>query len=180
MIIGLDIYLGPDFIPYYGLGLPKYKISCMRPENLDVDVAKQFYSQYLMKRTQQNTMLDRMVSAGKLMYYLDMVLPHSSDSLKICYTSDQVKWCEENEDNIWAFLIDSDLLFSTDYKSHSKLMMDGPFTSGFSKRSPARIGVWVGWQIINDYMENNPSIDINDMLNNSDSQQILHNSGYKP
>ncbi len=180
MIIGLDLYLGGDFLPYYGLGLPKYKIACLRPENLDVDVAKQFYNQYLMRRTPQNTLLDRMISAGKLMYYLDAVLPYCSDSLKICYTTDQLKWCQKNEENIWAFLIDNDLLFSTDYKSQSKLMMDGPFTSGFSKRSPARIGIWVGWQIIRDYMENNPQTDINDLLNVSDSQKLLHDSGYKP
>jgi len=180
MIIGLDLYLGGDFAPYYGLGLPKYKISCMRPENLDVDVAKQFYNQFLMRRVPQNTLLDRMISAGKLMYYLDMVLPYCADSLKICYTSDQLNWCKKNEENIWAFLIDNDLLFSTDYKSQSKLMMDGPFTSGFSKRSPARIGVWVGWQIVSDYMENNPSKNINDVLDISDSQLLLHDSGYKP
>jgi len=180
MIIALDLYLGSDFTPYYGLGLPKYKISWMQAENLDVDVAKQFYNQYLMRRIPQNTLLDRMISAGKLMYYLDMVLPNSADSLKICFTSDQLKWCNDNEENIWAFLIDNDLLFSTDYKSQSKLMMDGPFTSGFSKRSPARIGVWIGWQIVSDYMENNPKTDINKLLNISDSQTLLHDSGYKP
>lgn len=180
MIIGLDLYLGGDFAPYYGLGLPKYKISCMRPENLNVDVAKQFYNQNLNRRVPQNTLLDRMISAGKLMYYLDMVLPHSADSLKICYTSDQLNWCRDNEENIWAFLIDNELLFSTDYKSQSKLMVDGPFTAGFSKRSPARIGVWVGWQIVSDYMENNPSKNINKLLEISDSQLLLHDSGYKP
>lgn len=180
MIIALDLYLGGDFSPYYGLGLPKYKLSCMRSENLDVDVAKQFYNQFLMRRVPQNTLLDRMISAGKLMYYLDAVLPLSSDSVKICYSSDQLNWCKKNEENIWAFLIDNDLLFSTDYKSQSKLMVDGPFTAGFSKRSPARIGVWVGWQIIRDYMENNPQTDINDLLNIYDSQELLHDSGYKP
>ena len=180
MIIGLDLYLGGDFNPYYSLGLPKYKISCMRPEILDIDVAKQFYNQYLMRRTIQNTLLDRMISAGKLMYYLDMVLPYSADSLKICYTSDQLEWCDDNEENIWAFLIDNELLFSTDYKSQSKLMVDGPFTTGFSKRSPARIGVWLGWQIVRDYMENNPQTDIKELLNISDSQTLLHDSGYKP
>ena len=180
MIIGLDLYLKNDFTPYFGLGLPKYKIDCMRPDKITVDIAKQYYNQYFMIRNKQNTLLDRMLASGKLMYYLDMVLPHAADSTKICYTTDQLKWVQDNEKNIWAFLIDNDLLFSTDYKSQSKLMVEGPFTTGFSKRSPARIGVWVGWQIISDFMENNPEVSINDLLKISDSQRILHDSGYKP
>lgn len=173
LIIGIDLYLNNDFTPYFGLGLPRYKIDCMRPDELIVDVAKEYYNQYFMKRSQQNTLLDRMLAAGKLMYYMDMMLPQTADSAKICYPKDQLNWVNENEKNIWAFLIDNDLLFSTDYKSQSKLMMDGPFTTGFSKRSPARIGVWVGWQIIGDYMDNNPDMKLEDMLKITDSQNFF-------
>jgi hypothetical protein len=180
LIIALDVYLGGNFEPYFGLGLPKYKISCMRPQNLTVDVAKQYYNQYLMQKAPQKTLLDRMLAAGKLMYFLDMVLPELPDSVKFCYTADQLKWTEENEKNIWAFMIQNDLLFSGDYRSQQKLMMDGPFTGGFSKRSPARLGIWMGRQIIGDFMDNNPQISINELLDYNDSQKLLHNSVYKP
>ncbi len=180
LIIALDVYLGPDFEPYSGLGLPRYKISCMRPENLAVDVAKQYYNQYLTQKTPQKTLLDRMLASGKLMYFLDMVLPETPDSIKSCFTADQLKWTEENEKNIWAFLIENDLLFSNDYRSQQKWMMDGPFTTGFSKRSPARLGVWVGRQIIGDFMDNNPEISINELIKFKDSQKLLRDSRYKP
>ncbi|NOY48955.1 MAG: hypothetical protein GXO88_00085 [Chlorobi bacterium] len=180
LIIALDVYLGPGFEPYSGLGLPRYKISCMRPENLAVDVAKQYYNQYLTQKTPQKTLLDRMLAAGKLMYFLDMLLPETPDSIKFCFTADQLKWTEENEKNIWAFMIENDLLFSNDYRSQQKLMMDGPFTTGFSKRSPARLGVWMGRQIIGDFMDNNPEISINELIRFKDSQKLLRDSGYKP
>ena len=180
MVIALDVYLGSDFGPYTGLGLPKYKIKCMRPENLVVDVMKYFYHQDLSVRIAQRTLLDRMIAGGKMLYYLDRVLPMTADSVKICYTEKQIKWAIKNERNVWAFIIENDLLYSTDYQSQTKLIKDGPFTTGLSRQSPARLGIWLGWQIVNDYMKNNPETTLQELFQLSDSQLLLHNSRYKP
>ncbi len=180
LVIALDVYLGNDFEPYSGLGLPQYKIKCMRPENLVVDVMKNFYHQNLSMNFRQNTLLDRMVGAGKMLYFLDRVLPETGDSLKICYTQKQLNWAIENEKNVWAFLIQNELLYSTDYQSQTKLISDAPFTTGFSRQSPSRLGVWIGWQIVGDYMKNNPETSLQELFQISDSQQLLHKSAYKP
>ena len=180
MILALDTYLGDDFLPYHGLGLPEYKIRYMSPDYIAVDVAKEFYNAYFLHKEPQKTLLDRMVAAGKLMYFLDMNIPFKPDSVKIEYTSDQWNWIIKNEKNVWAFLIENDLLFSASYKSQSKLMTEGPFTAGFSRSSPSRIGVWVGWQIVRNYMENNPDVDFKKLISTTDSQMILNKSGYKP
>lgn len=180
MVIALDVYLGNDFEPYTGLGLPKYKISCMRSENLVVDVMKYFYHQNLLSRTMQKTLLDRMIAGGKMLYFLDRVLPETADSIKICYTQRQLSWAIEHEKNVWAFMIENDLLYSTDYKSQTKLIKDGPFTTGLSRQSPARLGIWLGWQIVSDYMKNNPETSLQELFQINDSQQLLHKSAYKP
>ena len=180
MVIALDIYLGSNFRPYSGLGLPKYKTRCMRPENLVVDVMKYFYHEDVSVRSRQSTLLDRMIAGGKLLYFLDRVLPETADTLKICYTNNQLNWAVENEKNVWAFLIQNDLLYSGDFKSQTKLISDAPFTTGFSRQSPSRLGVWIGWQIVGDFMKNNPEVTLNDLFEISDSQLLLHDSGYKP
>ena len=180
MIIALDVYLGNDFESYFGLGLPKYKIACMRPENLAVDVMKYFYHQDLSVRTMQKTLLDRMVAGGKLLYFLDRVLPSTADSVKICYTEEKLNWAIEHEKSVWAFIIENDLLYSTDYQSQTKLIKDGPFTTGLSRQSPARLGIWIGWQIVSDFMKNNPGTSLQDLLHMTDSQELLHKSAYKP
>lgn len=180
MVIALDVYLGSDFEPYRGLGLPQYKIKCMRPENLSVDVMKYFYHSQLNSSVRQNTLLDRMVGAGKMLYFLDMVLPETADSIKICYTQKQLDWAISNEKNIWAFMIQNELLYTTDYKSQTKLIQDGPFTTGFSRQSPARLGVWMGWQIVSDFMKNNPDVTLKELMKIKDSQKLLNDSGYKP
>jgi len=56
---------------------------------------------------------------------------------------------------------------------------DGPFTSGFAKESPSRVGKWLGWQIIRAYMENN-ELGLEAMFAEKDSQKILQLSKYKP
>ena len=59
-------------------------------------------------------------------------------------------------------------------------MQDGPFTKGFDADAPARLGEWVGWQIVSAYMEKNKEVSLKELLQINDSQKILNQSGYKP
>ncbi len=180
VVIALDIYLGSDFPLYQRLGLPHYKIRCMEPDNLPVDVMKALYFNGIAPGYKARTLLDRMIDGGKLLAYLDAVLPHTPDTLKICYTGQKLEWAQKNEANIWGFLVGNQLLYSTDYQTQSKLIQDGPFTTGFSKDSPARLGVFTGWQIVNSYIDRHPEVSLKQLMKMTDSQKILQESGYKP
>lgn len=180
IVIAIDVYLGKDFPLYKFLGLPMYKIRCMTPENMMVDVMKAVYFEDVATGQKQRTLLDRMVESGKMLAYLDAVLPWVHDSLKICYSEKKLEWAEENERNVWAFLVENELLFSTDYQVQTKMIQDGPFTTGFSNGSPSRLGVFIGWQIVRDYLNNNPGISLQEMLAEKDAQKILNGSGYRP
>ena len=59
-------------------------------------------------------------------------------------------------------------------------MNDGPFTSEVSQDSPGRLGTWVGWRIVESYMNNNEQVTIQQLLDNEDAQNILENSKYRP
>ena len=180
IIIALDLYLGTDFSQYRSLGLPHYKIRCMEANNIIVDVMKSVYLAELAPRNKQKTLVDRMIAAGKLLYYLDAMLPNVADSLKICYTPEQINWIENNKTNVWAFMVENKLFYSADYKTQTKLMQDGPFTTGFSNTSPPRLGIWLGWQIVRKYMDTHPNITLEDLIKNTDAQAIFNQSGYKP
>jgi len=112
--------------------------------------------------------------------YLDAVLPQTPDSLKICYPARKLEWAQKNEANIWAFLVGNQLLYTTDYQTQSSLIQDGPFTTGFSKESPSRLGVFIGWQIMHSYLRRHPETSLEQLLQITDSQKILQESGYKP
>lgn len=180
MIIALDMYLGKDFEMYKYLGLPYYKVRCLEPGQIVVDVMKRFYLDDVAVNHRPKTLLDQMVAGGKMLAFLDAVLPHMPDSLKICYTESKFDWANKNERNIWAFLIEKELLYSTDYEIQTKLISDGPFTTGFSNDSPSRLGIFIGWKIVDRFLKNNPGISLPGMLVVTDSQELLSRSGYKP
>ncbi|PLW96163.1 MAG: hypothetical protein C0591_09370 [Marinilabiliales bacterium] len=180
MVVALDVYLGKDFILYPFLGLPQYKIRCMAPEYLATDILKAMYFEYIWPNPKQKTLLDRMIAGGKLLYYLDAVLPGTPDSIKLCYTEKKLEWAEENEKQVWAFIVQNELLYAMDFSTQSNLIQDGPFTTGFSNESPSRLGVFIGWKIIRAYMAEHPETSLQDLMNLNDAQLILQQSGYKP
>ena len=180
MIIALDTYLGEKTPQYTGLGLPFYKIRTMDADYIMVDAMKAMYNKQLDPKFQQRTLIDKMIGAGKLMFFLDAVLPQVNDSIKIRYTASQMDWIEKNKENVWGFMVSNKLFYSADFQIHTKMIQDGPFTTGFSNDSPPRIGAWLGWQIVREYMRNNPQISLKQLINTNDSQIIFNNSGYKP
>ena len=180
VVIALDVYLGSSFPLYQQLGLPFYKVRCMEPANLAVDVMKTLYFNELAPKYKQRTLLDRMIGSAKVLLYLDAVLPITPDSLKICYTAEKLEWAQKNEESVWAFLVGNQLLYTTDYQTQTKLIQDGPFTTGFSNKSPSRLGIYIGWQIVKSYISRHPEVSLEQFLQMTDSQKILQESGYKP
>lgn len=179
-IISLDDYLGAGFNPYKKIGLPKYKIKNMHASYIVNDVVKLLVKTEFITKNNSRTLLDEMIISGKELYFQDALQPTTPDSIKITYSQKKLNWCFENEGFIWSVIIKNNLLYSADFNKTNKFMQDAPFTSGFSKESPGRIGKWIGWQIIRSYMENNPEISLNEMLQINDSQKILLKSKYKP
>ena len=180
LIIGLDNYLGEDYSAYKHLGLPKYMRNRMNPSYIMIDCVKAISSSKMPASTESRTLLDEMIKRGKQLYLSDLMLPNASDSIKIGYSSRQISWCKENESEIWAFIIRNELLYSADFLTTRKFLQDGPFTKGFGKKSPGRLGEWIGWQIVRSFMNNNRDTDINELLEENNAQKILKSSGYKP
>lgn len=180
ILIGLDNYLGNQFVYYARMGVPRYKTHWMVKQEIPVDVMKTLFETLPVKQIKARNLLDMMIAAGKELFFLDAVLPDVSDTLKIRYTARQLDWVVKNEKNIWGFLVGQKLLFSGDFVQTNKLMQDGPFTKGFASEAPARLGEWVGWQIVSAYMEKHKDVTLRQLMQIHDSQEILNQSGYKP
>ena len=61
-----------------------------------------------------------------------------------------------------------------------KYLNDAPFTAPVSQESPGRLGAWVGWQIVDAWMEKQKDISLSDLLKEHNYQKILNESGYQP
>jgi len=180
MAIGLDIFLGSDVDAYLKAGLPKYKINRFTPGNLLPQCMLAVSDNIIRVDGKRNTLLDQMITAGKSLYFLDVTIPEIKDEFKIGYTPEQFAWSSSHEREIWAFIIEHQLLFSSDPQGISKLMTDAPFTSGFAAESPGRLGAYMGWQILRKYMKEADNITLKQLMENTDARQILKVSGYKP
>lgn len=181
MVIALDMYLGQNYAIYAMWGMPQYLTYRMKKESIIIDCMKEVARATIeSKAGQVTTLLDRMIYEGKLLYFVDVTVPEYDDSLKIFYNGPQMYWAETNEGNVWAFILEKKLLYTTDLKEINKFVGEGPFTSTFSKTSAPRIGQFIGWQIVRDYMKNNPKVTIPQLLVNFNSQEIMNKSKYKP
>lgn len=180
MIISLDNYLGKDYKYYGSLGIPMYKIEKMQKKYLVRDCARTLAYLHTNPKNSMNTLTDRMIMEGKILFFLDAIMPGVSDSIKIGYSSAQMEWIEKNQQELWAFLVENQLFYSMDPDVLNKFIMDGPYTSFFSKESPARLGHWLGWQIVRQYMKTNSDISLKDMLNDYNHTGIFTRSKYKP
>jgi hypothetical protein len=180
MAIGLDIFLGSDATVYPKAGIPKYKANRLTSEYILPQCMLAVSDNLVRLDRKSNTLLDQMVMAGKALYFLDVTLPDVKDIYKIGYSAEQLDWSRKNESSIWAFIIEHQLLFSSDPQGVSKMMTDAPFTSGFAAESPGRLGVYMGWQIVRAYMREADNISLKQLMEETDAQHILKVSRFKP
>jgi len=178
--VNLDMHLGAN-LPYYDMvGYPRYQSRRFEPEYMIVNMMKVLGQELVPEDSRQNKMIDQMIRNGKVLYFLDKVLPEKGAHLKIGYTEEQFDWCVKNETDVWSFLIENDLLFSTNRQKYSKYVLDGPTSTGMPLASPGNIGSWVGWQIVKRFAENNSDYTLDEILEIESGEEVLRKSRYKP
>jgi hypothetical protein len=95
-----------------------------------------------------HTVLADMLAYGKSFYFAKHMLPCVPDSVLIWYTADEIRGARENEELIWARLIQDKVLFSVSMMEKKNYLGDRPITTQVGEKCPGRIGQWVGWQIV--------------------------------
>lgn len=182
--IGLDMFLGEDseFYPALIESIPLYISRRFTPENIVPRVIESVIRIELSSEEPiEGNTLAHMIYHGKVLYAMDKVLPHVSDSLKIGYTSDQMKWVETYQGDVWAWFMSEDLLYSTDYLRIQSYFSEAPFTPelGEKNKSAPKLGIYLGWQIVRRFMENNPEMSVQELMKIEDPQYVLSNSGFR-
>lgn len=178
-LISLDTYLGKEH--HFYIGIQQYLAANLKPDQIVVDLAKGYSDRYIFQQTRK-TLLDDIIYAGKQLYFKDKMIPFKSDAQKMGYTEDEMKWAEANEEYIWRFFIDKELLYSTDAKLAQRFINPAPFSKFYLEKidndSPGRIGQFIGWQIVKAYMKNTDA-QFKEMLNTT-SETIFNKSKFKP
>lgn len=178
--IALDDFLGTGNKLYEKAGIPRYKSARSSKDHILPSIMYAMAGGLMKIDPSKQTLLDIMVAEGKALYLADITLPGVSDPYIIGYSEGQMDWCIENEGNIWALLIENNLLYSSDREKTGKFFQDGPRTQGLVDQAPGRLASFMGWQIVKKYMENRKDVTLKQLLENTNAQEILSKSGYKP
>jgi hypothetical protein len=178
--VGLDMFLGANSEFYPRLGIPKYMSNNFSREYITPSVIKGWFQSDYEQSAVKREFLSQMIYQGKLLYYMKALAPSLDDTITSGYSATQLQWCNDNEARIWSLFIEKKLLFSTDASEYAKFINDGPALSGFSPDAPSKIGAWIGWQIVNTYMNKNKEATLIELLEETDALKILEMSGYKP
>ncbi|HVN57104.1 MAG TPA: hypothetical protein VMT63_02295 [Bacteroidales bacterium] len=181
--ISLDKYLGPDNSFYRRLEVYRYQLAKMNPGNILPDCIYGWVStEWSFSGTGylQNNSLADMIHEGKILFIVKLMMPGIPDDRLFGFTPGQVKFCRDNEGRMWQYLVEHNLLFSSDMLIRKKLTGEAPFTTYFSSESPGRAAVWLGFRIVESYMEKNRDITPGMLMDEKDVQLILEKSRYRP
>lgn len=181
--ISLDRYLGADCKYYKELNIYKYMAARMTSENITTDCIYGWAASewdFASLKYPVDNVLAEIIHEGKLKYFERCMLPSKPEELIFGFTSSQMKFCRDNEANMWQYLVEKNLLFNTGQMTIKKLTGDAPFTSFFSNDSPGRAAVWTGFRIVESYMSKNKSVSLKDLMTDTDVQGILEKARYNP
>ncbi|NAS14004.1 gliding motility lipoprotein GldB [Poritiphilus flavus] len=178
LLIGLDNYLGSEHGFYRGID--RYIAAGMDKQYLTSDLASAF-AKSVVRYPSDRSFLARMIYYGKELYLKDKLLPGATEAQRIGYTPEQLEWARENEEQIWRYFIEKELLYSTDLKLGPRFLDPAPFSKfrlELDNESPGRLGRYMGWQIVRAFADKN-ELELKQILALPE-EEIFKRANYKP
>jgi hypothetical protein len=153
--IGLDRYLGANARVIKELPPQQFyewiKVG-MEPRYLTRDVLAAWLTTNYLEETNENYAAE-MIRWGKILFLCKILLPEEKEEIVLRYTAAQLEWANASEKAVWSYLVDKELLFKTDEETRINLLKEGPYSIGLPKESPDRIGQFMGYKIVKQFME---------------------------
>lgn len=178
MLVSLDTYLGEEH--YFYEGMPLYLRSGFEEEYIVVDAAEAFGA-LKVPRPVSRSFVDDLVYYGKLLYLKDLLIPFKEDHEKIQYTKEELEWAKANEEQIWRYFVERELIFSTDPQLGPRFLNPAPFSKFYlelDNEAPPRLGRYIGWQMVRQYVERTDE-PLSETLQKQ-GEVIFKESNYKP
>ncbi|MDH5607998.1 MAG: hypothetical protein OEY56_00835 [Cyclobacteriaceae bacterium] len=177
IIIGIDYFIGEN-ATYSPSNVPNYIKKRYSYEYLAPTVLK-FYISSFAENGAENTLLSEMIDFGKVYYFLSQLLPCTEDYRIIGFGEQEMLDVNANQEIIWANFIQNEWLYETSEITKMKFLGERPNIYEIGEKCPGRIGAWLGWKIVESYMQKSGS-SLQELLRETDHHKIFSESGYKP
>jgi len=178
--VSVEKYLGRDNIFYQWLETPKYLRNQMDTERVVPDVMKAIAMTEYAYNDSIDDLISQMIYHGKILQFVKHTIPEVPDTLLFGYTQKEMEWCRKNEELMWSTLVEQKHLFATDHMLVRKYVGEAPFTSFFGQESPGRAGRYLGYKIMEAWMENHSEKTFRDMMQVTDPHRVLSRARYRP
>jgi hypothetical protein len=180
IIVGLDSFLGKG--AKYRPNVYAYLLRQYNKENIVPSCMLIYGIRNRFNKTDNadKTVLADMIAYGKSFYFAKHLLPCVPDSTFIWYSPEEIRGSRKNQDLIWARLVQDKVLFSTSHVMKQKYLGERPKTTDVGPDCPGRIAQFIGWQIVNAYMEEKPDVSLAQMMNEPNASKLFRESKYKP
>ncbi|MCO5269200.1 MAG: hypothetical protein M9897_09925 [Brumimicrobium sp.] len=164
--IGLENYISPESSVIKAI--PEMELHNWQRQRMDIqylkrDVLLSWIQVQLFEEIDGN-LAEHLIQAGKILYVLNAVFPKESEAYILRYNEKEYKWAIENEAMTWDYLVREEMLFSNNLQTKMNFLNEGPKTVGLPDSSPDRIGQFIGYRIVKNYMLKNKSLSLQQLL----------------
>ena len=153
--IGLERYLSaslPVIKKLPGQEFPKWMREDWDEAYLSRDAICSWVMTHIVPEHEGN-LAEQIIRWGKILYITQAAFPNTDPNVILRYTEKEYAWALDNEGPFWKFLVDQKLLFMTNERDVANFLREGPFTAGIPKKGPDRLGQFLGYRIVRNYME---------------------------
>ncbi|MDF9795012.1 gliding motility-associated lipoprotein GldB [Catalinimonas alkaloidigena] len=177
IVISIEHFLGEDarFRPR----VYDYIINRYRPEYIVPNCVMLLSNKWNQTDMEDNTLLAEMVYYGKSYYFTQKMMPCLPDTVLTGYTDQDLAIAEENDQLIWSHFINRELLYETSHIIKPRYVGERPNVAEINAKIPGRIGRWLGWQIVQTYVDKTDT-SVQAVMSNADAQEIFTQARYKP
>ena len=186
MAIGLQMFLGDTSSWYQSEQIQKYFPPYMSrnftPRFIPITAAKNLLQDIAPNSNLTQGLIIEMIEMGKRQYILKKVLPENNDADLFGYSASQYAATIKAEQDIWNYLLKMNLVYAKDPKVASQLLNEGPFSLYFGNEIPGNVGIFIGYQIVKSWMEQQSDKEQSNLiaLLQLPAEKIFAESKYKP
>ena len=123
-----------------------------------------YLSLKLLKNKENLQFAEKMIYWGKVLYLINASIPDAELSLICRYSSDDFKYAEDKEADIWKHIIDQKMLYKRNDLTDKGWFSEAPFTLGLPNNSPQRLGQYIGFKMVLSYMNVNSDISLKELI----------------
>ena len=180
LLVSLEYFLGSGSQFYSPVSFPQYRKFHMSKQYLLPSLIDYLFERDLMIENLNKplTILDKIISQGKKLYFLDLMFPDLDMHIKFLFKKNELDYIRKYELDLWNDLKDKELLYeqySNKYKNFFNLENQDDIMM-----SPTKFGSFIGYKIVKSYMNNN-DVDLYTLLNSQESSSdFLVSSKYQP